>query len=55
MVGDVFHHKDIEAHCVIEVWDWERRIRQRVFIDLEMAADMLDYAFVLPPPRGDRR
>jgi len=39
-IVDIIFLKDLKAHCVIGVWDWERRIRQRVSIDLEMAADI---------------
>lgn len=37
---DIIYLKDLKAECVIGVWDWERRIRQRVSINLEMAADI---------------
>lgn len=37
---DIIFLKGITAECVIGVWDWERRTRQRVTIDLEMAADI---------------
>jgi dihydroneopterin aldolase len=37
---DIIFLKDLKAECVIGVWDWERRIRQRVAIDLEMGADI---------------
>ena len=29
----------LEARCVIGIFDWERRVRQKVLIDLEFAAD----------------
>jgi len=37
---DIIYLKALKAECVIGVWDWERRIRQRVTIDLEMGADI---------------
>jgi 7,8-dihydroneopterin aldolase/epimerase/oxygenase len=37
---DIIYLKDLKAECVIGVWDWERRIRQRVTINLEMGADI---------------
>lgn len=37
---DIIFLKGLKAECVIGVWEWERRIRQRVTIDLEMAADI---------------
>jgi len=35
----VFVH-GLTVDCVIGVWDWERRIRQNVVIDLDMAGDV---------------
>ena len=32
--------EDLRVETVIGVWDWERKIRQTVAIDLEMAADI---------------
>lgn len=26
--------------CIVGIWDWERKVRQRVVIDLEMAVDI---------------
>lgn len=37
---DIIFLKELKAECVIGVWDWERRIRQRVSIDLELSADI---------------
>ena len=41
---DIIFLKDLKAECVIGVWDWERQIRQRVSVDLEMAADIASAA-----------
>ena len=30
----------LTAECIIGIWDWERKVRQKVVIDLEMAADI---------------
>ena len=30
----------LTAECIIGIWDWERKVKQRVVIDLEMAADI---------------
>ncbi len=30
----------LKVECVIGVWEWERRIKQTVTIDLDMAADI---------------
>ncbi|MDH4072009.1 MAG: dihydroneopterin aldolase [Gammaproteobacteria bacterium] len=35
----IFLH-DLRVDAVIGIWDWERRIRQTVTIDLEMGADV---------------
>jgi len=35
----VFVH-GLTVECVIGVWDWERRMRQKVVIDLDLAADV---------------
>jgi len=38
-VDIVFLH-DLEVECVIGVWEWERRINQKVIIDLDMGWDI---------------
>lgn len=35
----IFLH-ELKVDAVIGIWDWERKIRQTVVIDLEMAADI---------------
>ena len=35
----IFLH-DLRIQTVVGIWDWERKIRQTVSIDLEMAADI---------------
>lgn len=37
---DIIFIHGLEADCVIGVWEWERRIRQRIVIDLDLAADI---------------
>jgi dihydroneopterin aldolase len=37
---DIIYLHDLKVDCVIGIWDWERRIRQTVTIDLDMAADI---------------
>ena len=37
---DIVFLRDLRIETVIGVWDWERRIRQIVSIDLEMGADV---------------
>ncbi len=35
----IFLH-DLKVETVIGIWDWERKIRQTVLIDIDMAADI---------------
>ena len=35
----IFLH-DLTVDAVIGIWDWERKIRQKVVIDLDMATDI---------------
>ena len=37
---DTIFLSDLRIDTVIGIWDWERRIRQTVSIDLEMGADI---------------
>lgn len=37
---DAIFLRDLKIETVIGIWEWERRIRQVVSIDLEMAADI---------------
>ena len=37
---DIIFLHDLKVDVVIGIWDWERRIRQTVSIDLDMAADV---------------
>ena len=37
---DIIYLYDLRIDTVIGVFDWERRIRQTVILDLEMAADI---------------
>ena len=39
----IFLH-DLRIDTVVGIWDWERRIRQTVSIDLEMGADVREAA-----------
>lgn len=36
--------EELKVDTVIGIWDWERRIRQTVIIDLEMSADIASAA-----------
>ncbi len=37
---DTIFLRDLKVETIVGVWDWERKIRQTVSIDLEMAADI---------------
>jgi len=37
---DTIFLKDLKAECIIGVWDWERQLRQRITIDLEIGTDI---------------
>jgi dihydroneopterin aldolase len=37
---DTIFLSELKVDTVIGIWDWERKIRQTVIIDLEMAADI---------------
>ncbi len=40
VILDIVYLHGLKVECVIGVWDWERRIKQTVTIDLDMAADI---------------
>lgn len=31
---------ELNVECIVGIWDWERRVKQTVIIDVEMAADI---------------
>jgi len=37
---DIIFLNGLTTECIIGIWDWERRVKQKVVIDLEMAADV---------------
>ncbi len=37
---DTIFLRDLKVETIVGVWDWERKVRQTVSIDLEMAADI---------------
>lgn len=45
---DIVYIRELKIPCTIGVWEWERRIKQTVIIDLEMATD------VRPAAKSDR-
>ncbi len=40
MASDIIYVNDLRIDTVIGIFDWERRVRQTVRIDLEMATDI---------------
>ncbi len=45
---DIIYLRELKVPCTIGVWEWERRIKQMVVIDLELGTD------VRPPAASDR-
>ncbi|MBI3314043.1 MAG: dihydroneopterin aldolase [Candidatus Omnitrophica bacterium] len=39
-MADKIFLQSLEVRCVIGIFDWERKIRQKVLIDLEIPADI---------------
>ena len=37
---DIIYLHGLTTDCIIGVWDWERRIRQRITIDLDIGFDL---------------
>jgi dihydroneopterin aldolase len=37
---DTIFLSGLTTDCIIGIWEWERRVKQKVVIDLEMAADI---------------
>lgn len=37
---DLVYIRDLKIDCIIGVYDWERRVRQTVTLDLDLAADV---------------
>ena len=37
---DTIFLTDLRVDCVVGIWDWERKVRQTVSIDLEMGYDI---------------
>ncbi len=41
---DIIFLSELKVDTIIGIWEWERRIRQTVIIDLEMSADVASAA-----------
>jgi dihydroneopterin aldolase len=37
---DIVYLRDLKIECVVGIYEWERRIKQAVVLDLDMAADI---------------
>ncbi len=37
---DIIYIRELKIECVIGIWEWERRIRQTVILDLDMGTDI---------------
>jgi 7,8-dihydroneopterin aldolase/epimerase/oxygenase len=37
---DIIFLNGLTTYCIIGIWQWERRVKQKVVIDLELAADI---------------
>ena len=37
---DVIFLSGLTTECIIGIWDWERRVKQKIVLDLEMATDV---------------
>ena len=37
---DIIYLHDLAINCVVGAWDWERKIKQTVYVDLDMAWDI---------------
>ena len=37
---DIIYLKDLEIETIIGIFDWERRVKQKIRLDLEMAANI---------------
>ncbi|MEW6332435.1 MAG: dihydroneopterin aldolase [Pseudomonadota bacterium] len=37
---DIIYLHDLKIECIIGIWEWERRIKQTIVFDLDMAADI---------------
>ncbi|HSD95697.1 MAG TPA: dihydroneopterin aldolase [Sulfuricaulis sp.] len=37
---DIIYLHDLKIECIIGIWEWERRVKQTIILDLDMAADI---------------
>ncbi len=41
---DIIFVRDLKVDCIIGVWEWERKIRQTLHIDLDLGTDIVKSA-----------
>jgi dihydroneopterin aldolase len=37
---DIVYVRDLKIDCIVGIYEWERRVKQSVVLDLDMAADI---------------
>jgi len=37
---DIIYLHGLKIECIIGIWEWERRVKQTIILDLDMAADI---------------
>jgi 7,8-dihydroneopterin aldolase/epimerase/oxygenase len=37
---DIVYLRDLKIECIIGIYEWERRVKQTIVLDLDMAADI---------------
>ena len=37
---DIIFLSGLTTECIIGIWDWERRVKQKIVLDIEMATDI---------------
>jgi dihydroneopterin aldolase len=37
---DIIFLGGLTTECIIGIWDWERRVKQKIVLDIEMASDI---------------
>ncbi len=37
---DTVYLRGLQCECIIGVWEWERRVRQKLLLDIEMKTDI---------------
>jgi dihydroneopterin aldolase len=40
MAIDIIYLRDLKIECVVGIFEWERRIKQTIVLDLDMATDI---------------